>query len=76
MLDFSTSIAIGDVADAECSSIMHATKVISTACRTFQNTKLHSIPILTESTNLTCKTTIIQLKEALRWGRAVTTSIT
>ena len=35
---------IGNVADAEHSSIIHATKVISTACRTLQNTELHHYP--------------------------------
>ena len=35
---------IGDVADAERSSIIHATKVISTACRTLQYTEQHHYP--------------------------------
>ena len=41
---------IGDVADAEHSSIMHATKFISTACRTLQTQSYTAIQILTEST--------------------------
>ena len=68
---------IGDVADAERSSIMHATKFISTACSSLQTQSYTAIQILTESTKEPyMQNKIIQLKEALHWGRPVTASIT